>query len=183
MLKFTLHEHPEICTNRLLLRKQTAQDAVALFQLRTNPEVMRYIDRPQPAAIADSEKVIRTINENFHKGMNVIWALTLKDHPDQMIGNLGYWRIDLDNHRAELGYMLHPDYWRNGIISEALAAVIDFGFNTLNLHSICANINPGNEASRKLLMKHGFIKEAYFREDYYFEGKFLDSEIYGLLRH
>ncbi|MNL39613.1 ribosomal-protein-S5-alanine N-acetyltransferase [compost metagenome] len=77
--------------------------------------------------------------------------------------------------------MLHPDHWRKGILSEGLSAVVDFGFNAIGLHSICANINPGNEASRQLLIKHGFVKEAYFKEDYYFEGKFLDSEIYGLL--
>lgn len=68
------------------------------------------------------------------------------------------------------------------VINEALPEVIGFGFNQLNLHSICANINPGNNASRQLLIKHGFVKEAYFKEDYYFNGRFLDSEIYGILK-
>ncbi|WP_316788910.1 GNAT family N-acetyltransferase [Pedobacter frigoris] len=181
MLQINLPQLPDITTSRLLMREQTLSDAPALFNLRTNPEVMRYIERPRPKAVADSEAVIRSINENFHKGMNMIWAITLKENPEQMIGNLGYWRTDLANHRAEIGYMLHPDYWRQGILSEALTAIIDFGFNTMGLHSMCANINPANDASRQLLLKHGFIKEAYFREDYYFDGKFLDSEIYGLL--
>ncbi|TKC05873.1 GNAT family N-acetyltransferase [Pedobacter frigoris] len=181
MLELNLHDLPDITTSRLLLREQSLSDAPALFGLRTNTEVMRYIDRPRPREVSDSEAVIKSINENFHRGMNMIWAITLKENPEQMIGNLGYWRTDLANHRAEIGYMLHPDYWRQGILSEALTAVIDFGFNTMGLHSMCANINPANDASRQLLLKHGFIKEAYFREDYYFDGKFLDSEIYGLL--
>lgn len=181
MLQVNLPQLPDIETSRLLLREQKLSDAQVLFQLRTNTEVMRYIDRPWPKNVKDSEVVIQTINEQFVKGMNLIWAINLKEIPDQMIGNLGYWRTDLANHRAEIGYMLHPDHWRKGILSEALRAVIDFGFNTLGLHSICANINPGNDASRQLLLKHGFIKEAYFREDYYYDGKFLDSEIYGLL--
>lgn len=66
-------------------------------------------------------------------------------------------------------------------MSEALTAIIAFAFEEMKLHSIEANINPLNEASRKLLMKQGFVKEAYFREDYYFNGKFLDSEIYSLV--
>lgn len=181
MLQINLPQLPDIETSRLLLRAQKLSDAQALYQLRTNTEVMRYIDRPRPKNVKESELVIQTICEGFFKGMNLIWAITLKENPDQMIGNLGYWRTDLANHRAEIGYMLHPDYWRQGILSESLAAVIDFGFNTVGLHSISANINPGNEASRQLLLKHGFIKEAYFREDYYFDGKFLDSEIYSLL--
>jgi ribosomal-protein-alanine N-acetyltransferase len=51
----------------------------------------------------------------------------------------------------------------------------------MNLHTIKANINTGNDASRQMLLKHGFLKEALFRQDYYFNGKFLDSEIYGLI--
>ncbi|SDJ47574.1 ribosomal-protein-alanine N-acetyltransferase [Pedobacter sp. ok626] len=181
MLQINLPRLPEIETKRLLLREQRLSDAQALFQLRTNTEVMRYIDRPWPKAVRDSEAAIRTINQQFYTGMSLVWAITLKDNPDLMIGNVGYWRTDLANHRAEIGYMLHPDYWRQGILSEGLVAAIDFGFNTVGFHSIFANINPGNDASRQLLLKHNFIKEAYFREDYYFEGKFLDSEIYGLL--
>ncbi|MNK04844.1 Ribosomal-protein-serine acetyltransferase [compost metagenome] len=181
MLQINLPQLPDIETNRLLLREQRLSDAQALFQLRTNTEVMRYIDRPWPKAVKDSEAAIQTINQQFYKGMSLVWAITLKDNPELMIGNVGYWRTDLANHRAEIGYMLHPDYWRQGILSEGLVAAIDFGFNTVGFHSIFANINPGNDASRQLLLKHNFIKEAYFREDYYFEGKFLDSEIYGLL--
>lgn len=181
MLQINLNQLPDITTSRLLLREQKQSDAPALFHLRTNTKVMRYIDRPRPKDVHDSEAVIQSINENFHKGMNLIWAITLKEHPEQMIGNIGYWRTDLNNYRAEVGYMLHPDHWRQGILSEALVNVIDFGFSSIGLHSISANINPANEASRQLLLKHGFTKEAYFKEDYYFNGKFLDSEIYGLL--
>ncbi len=66
-------------------------------------------------------------------------------------------------------------------MSEALEAVINYAFNTLKLHSIEANINPENNASRQLLIKAGFNKEAYFKENYYFNGHFIDSEIYSLI--
>ncbi len=181
MLQFNITEVPSIETNRLILREQLLSDAPALFYLRTNDEVMRYIDRLKPTNIQESETMIQNISNNFLTGGNMIWAIALKSNPDQMIGNLGFWRTDLVNHRAELGYILHHDYWRQGIVSEALKEVIRFGFEEIGLHSICANINPGNAASRQLLLKHGFKKEAYFKEDYYFNGKFLDSEIYGLL--
>ena len=107
--------------------------------------------------------------------------MALKENPDQMIGAIGYWRTNLANHRAEIGYMLSPQYWKKGYVSEALKKTIEFGFEEVNFHTIQANINPGNDASRKILLQHGFVKEAYFKEDYYFNGKFLDSEIYGLL--
>ena len=64
---------------------------------------------------------------------------------------------------------------------EALCAIIEYGFNQMKLHSIEANINPDNIASQQLLEKAGFVREAYFRENYYFGGRFIDSAIYSLL--
>ncbi|RZK78009.1 MAG: N-acetyltransferase [Pedobacter sp.] len=182
MLSISFPTLPLLETSRLILREQTLLDAPSLFSLRTNNEVMRYIDRVKPKTVEESKDVLQTMKEGQAKGLNLVWAITLKGAPKNMIGNVGFWRTDAANHRAEIGYILHPDYWRKGILSEALSEVIRFGFETVKLHSMCANINPKNDASRQLLLKHGFLKEAYFREDYYFDGKYLDSEIYGLLR-
>ena len=77
--------------------------------------------------------------------------------------------------------MLHPDFWGKGIMKEALMAAIDFGFTEMNLHSIEAHINPENTVSGILLEKTGFIREAYFKEDFYFRGKFIDTAVYTLL--
>jgi len=173
---------PILETPRLLLREQTPADGPELFELRTNPEVMKYIDRKKPDSLEESLAVLQTMKEAQLKGLNLVWAIALKQEPEKMIGNIGFWQTDAANHRAEIGYMLHPAHWRKGMISEALSKVIHFGFELVKLHSICANINPNNDASRQLLLKHGFVKEAYFREDYYFNGQFLDSEIYVLLK-
>ena len=86
-----------------------------------------------------------------------------------------------EHYRAEIGYLLHPDYQQKGIMDEALKAVIKYGFETMQLHSIEANVNPANAASMKLLEKNGFVKEAYFKENYFYNGQFLDSVIYSLL--
>jgi len=77
--------------------------------------------------------------------------------------------------------MLDPDFWGKGIMKEALLAAIDFGFNQMNLHSIEAHINPDNTASGMLLEKVGFVREAYFKEDFFFRGEFIDTAIYSLL--
>ena len=78
--------------------------------------------------------------------------------------------------------MLHPAFWKKGIMKEALLHVIDFGFDEMNLHSIEANINPDNTASAMLLESTGFVKEAYFKEDYFFNGAFHDTIIYSRLK-
>lgn len=182
MLALRFEEFPILQTSRLLLRAHEMHDAPTLFNLRRDIDVMQYIHRERPQTLEDVETLIATIGDGFKQRQTIAWVISLKENPEKMIGSIGYWRTNLANYRAEIGYMLHPDYWRKGIVSEALKATVDFGFNQMNLHSIQANIDPSNEASSAILLKHGFVKEAYFREDYYFNGKFLDSEIYSLLR-
>lgn len=181
MLTLNFKEFPLLTTDRLVLREHSMADAPTLFKLRTTEEVMHFIHRERPKTIQDIETFIASFNEGFKQGQHIAWVIALKENPKQMIGSIGYWRTDLANHRAEMGYMLHPDYWRRGIVSEALKATINFGFKEIKLHSILANVSPDNKASQQILLKHGFVKEAYFKEDHYFNGKFLDSEIYSLL--
>ncbi|KLT66341.1 GNAT family N-acetyltransferase [Pedobacter sp. BMA] len=181
MLKLNFTQFPVLETDRLILREHAISDARLLFEMRTNEMVMKYIDRERPKDIMEVKTFITAFNDGFESGDNLAWVIALKDKPDEMIGSIGYWRTDFANHRAEIGYMLHPDYWRKGIISEALKCAIDFGFEEMNLHTMKANINVENDASRQMLIKHGFKREALFRQDYYFRGQFLDSEIYGLI--
>jgi ribosomal-protein-alanine N-acetyltransferase len=98
-----------------------------------------------------------------------------------LIGTIGFYRNNLNNHRGEVGYMLEQKYWRNGYMNEALCRILDFGFYDLKFHSIEACINPDNDASRAILLKNNFVKEAYFKENFYYDGKFTDTEVYSLL--
>ena len=62
-----------------------------------------------------------------------------------------------------------------------MTSVLDYGFTTMLLHSVEANVNKDNAASMKLLAKNNFVREAYFKENYFYNGRFLDSVIYSLL--
>ena len=98
------------------------------------------------------------------------------------MGNIGIWQLKKEDYSGEIGYMLHPDFWRKGIMQEAVEAVINFGFNQMQLHSLEAKINPSNSASAMLLEKNNFIKEAHFKEDCFWEGEFSDTVVYSLLK-
>ena len=100
-----------------------------------------------------------------------------------MIGSVSFHRIHKEHLRAEMGYMLYLKFWKQDIVSEAVEAIIKYGFNTLKFHSIEANANPTNVGIEKVLQKFNFIKEAYFKENYYFNGEFLDTAIYSLRQH
>lgn len=173
---------PEIKTARLLLRRMTNDDAAEILNLRSSEEVMQYIDRERAVTIKDAEVFLGRINASIDSNNGILWGITLKEDPEKLIGNIGFWRLIKEHYRAEVGYMLNPAFWKKGIMKEALHEVISFGFNSMNLHSIEANINPGNAASAGLLESTGFIKEAYFKEDFFFNGAFHDTIIYSRLK-
>lgn len=180
MLHLYFTEFPVLQTERLILREIKKEDAPQLLILRSDPEVLRYVDKEPMRTLAEAEELIERIRDSFVKTDGISWAINLKGS-NELIALAGLWRIIKEHHRAEIGYTLLPEYWNLGLMSEALKAIIDFGFNSMKLHSIEANINPDNKASIRTAEKMGFVREAYFRENYYFQGQFLDSAIYSLL--
>ena len=175
-----LSRFPELETKRLVLRRFAVTDALAYYELRSNEEAMRFMDRPFYENKEEALEAIQLTHQNFREKKGIWWVLADKRN-NKMMGYVGFRDIDVKNKSAEIGYVLHPDYWASGWMTEAVGEVLNFVFAELNLHRVIGNINPENEPSRGLLKKFGFQKEAYFREDYYYDGKFLDSEIYGLL--
>jgi len=181
MIEFNFKPFPVMETDRLLLREVNKKDAANLFLLRSNKQAMKFIDRPIPASVDEMKPFIKMINKKVKENETICWAITLKGR-NELIGTISYHKTDKDNHRAEIGYMLMPDHWGKGLITEAITKVIDYGFKKMKLHSIEANINPANIASRKLLEKFKFKREAYFKENYFYNGKYLDSEIFSLIK-
>lgn len=182
MENLSFNPFPEITTKKLLLRQITEKDVNEIFFLRSDERVMRYIDKARAETLDDAYEFIRKIADLEERTDAVTWAICPKGD-SKLIGTILFWNIKKEHFRAEVGYVLHPDYWGKGIMQEAITAVIDYGFKVMKLHSIEANVNPGNAASIKLLERNKFIREAYFREDYYYNGKFLDTAIYSLLIH
>ena len=128
----------------------------------------------------EAREKMRSILELIESRNGIAWDIELKESGKQ-IGEISFWRIIKDHYRAEIGYALLPGYWQKEYMAEAARCVIDCGFYSLGIHSIEANVNPENEASIRLLEKMGFTREAYFRENYFYNGKFLDSAIYCLV--
>ncbi len=168
-------------TERLLLRRVSAEDVNEVLALRGNPEAMKYIPRPIIKTIDEALEHINMINEKIDANVGINWAITQKGN-DKLIGIIGHYRIQPENHRAEIGYMILPEYNGKGITSEAIKVVIEYGFEQMQLHSIEAVIDPENNASEKVLQKNGFVKEAHILENELWEGKFWDTVIYSLLK-
>lgn len=171
---------PDLESERLMYRSFLPTDAAALFALRTDARVLEYLDTEAQADVGAAEQMIERNRLSFEQKEGLNWVIVDKES-QTMIGYAGIWRLDRDHCRGEIGYSLHPDYWRKGYMTETLNCLLRFAFQELHLHSIEANVNIANEASKQLLLKLGFQQEAYFRENYLHNGQFLDSAIFCLL--
>ncbi len=177
MLNINFNPFPVLTTPRLTLRQPFATDRDDVFLLRSNPELMRFIPRVIAKTPDDAEKLIQQFNNYIYANEAITWLIVKNDSP-RVIGTVGYIRIDKDNHRAEIGYMLDSESQGQGLMDEALKAAINFGFNTLKLHSIEALVNPLNEASGKVLLNNGFVKACTFKDYLYFNSRFVDVDIF-----
>jgi [ribosomal protein S5]-alanine N-acetyltransferase len=180
MLAIQLKPFPELYTERLRLRRLTESDVDVMYAMRSHEAVMQYMDMRKTETYAEAKTKLEEMNADIDSNIGITWCISLLNHND-MIGYVSIWRIDPAHFRGEVGYALSPHFWGKGIASEALEAVVKFGFSQLHLHSLEAIINPNNNGSASVLEKQGFVKEGHFKENYYFDGKFLDSVVYSKL--
>jgi ribosomal-protein-alanine N-acetyltransferase len=184
MLNVNFDPFPELRTERLLLRKITDADTEQIFKLRSDKDVMKYIGKKPIVSKEEAKNWVKLIKDSLENNSGITWGIVEtfdKTSLPPIIGTIGLWRIIKENYRAEIGYMLLPEYWQKGFTKEAILKVIDYGFHEMKLHSIEARISPKNIGSATVLEKTGFVREAYFKEDFFFDGVFEDTAIYSLL--
>jgi ribosomal-protein-alanine N-acetyltransferase len=172
---------PNLESERLCFRAYKKEDAETLFQIRAHKDVSKYMDSAPLQTIEESEQRILIMQKAFNESKGITWAVIDKKS-NTLIGDFGIWKLDRQNSRGEIGYVLHPDFWGKGYMKETMNTIIRYAFNDFNLHSLAANVNTENTSSKTLLLKFGFKLEAHFRENYFYNGHFLDSEIYCLIK-
>ncbi len=181
MLTIDFNPFPVLETPRLILRRPIREDAADLFLMRSDPEVMRYIPRPLAQTQADVEMLIELIDSYVMKNERINWAIEWKES-GAVIGLIGYVNVQPDHHRAEVGYALARAWHRKGIMREALASALAYGFQVLDFHSVSAVTDEENAASGGLLTDAGFRHEARFLEDFLHDGRYRNSLHYGMLQ-
>ncbi len=179
MLHPNFSSFPELVTERLVLRRMRMTDLADMTALHSSPGSRRY-SRRAPRTEAEIKAVLEKIQENIDTNTAISWAIALHGS-DKMIGDISFWRMMPEHYRAETGYLLAEEHWGKGLATEALRAVLQYGFGVMGLHSVEARVNPENMPTIRLLERCGFTREAYFRENEFFNGKFVDSAVYSLL--
>ncbi|GAA4463747.1 GNAT family protein [Nemorincola caseinilytica] len=181
MLTVNFTPFPELVTERLVLRRVTHADAPEILFIRSDAQMMEYVKRPICANMDEAIAFIDRVDGTIDSNDCISWGICLREDRTKMIGTTAIWRLMKEHYRGELGYALMTQYQGRGLMQEALTAVLNYGFGTMGLHTIEANIDPGNTASQRVLERCGFVQEGYQRENYFYEGVFYDTACFAIL--
>lgn len=149
---------PVFVTERLKLQRIKPEDEKDIFALRNNESVHAFLDRPIAKTVAEARQSIHKMNDGIADKKWITWAIVLKE-TNKVIGTICLWNFTKADSKTEIGYELLPIYQGQGLLQEAMVAVLGYGFKNIALNSIEAVLHPDNRKSIQLLEKNGFVKE------------------------
>ncbi len=171
-------------SHRLVLRRFEERDVLAFQSYRNDPEVARYQGWSVPYTLEQARSFIAAEQAAPFprpKGEWLQLAIELRS-TGELVGDIAFYRLRRDERQAELGITLSSAYQGQGYASEALGCLLEYLFGELELHRVCANIDPRNAASARLLERTGFRFEGRFVDSLWFKGEWASEDWYALLR-
>ncbi len=144
--KKELPEIPKIVTDRLILRKITFDDVNDIFEYASVPEVTTFVLWDKHKNQQDSLDFIKFAEEQFDNNISLIWGIEIKSE-NKLIGTIDLRNWNTIHKCGDAGYVISKKYWNNGYVSEAMNAVIKFGFEELHLNRIEAHCEEENIGS------------------------------------
>ncbi len=172
---------PTLETTRLRLRAPRLDDAADQHAYARDPEVAEPGMWAPLATLEENRRDLVETRERLARGEAIEWGIEQRDE-HRLIGRCGFVRLRPAHRSAEVGYALARPYWGRGYMGEALAAVLAYGFERLDLHRVEATCLADNAGSIRVLEKTGFRREGTAREAYLLHDDYRDLRRYGLLR-
>ncbi len=172
---------PELETDRLRLRKLLQDDLHDVYNYASNPEVSQYMLWDTHQSIQDTQQFFNIAFEKYKKGELAPFAIEYKS-TGRVIGTIDFVWWERENATAELGYVLTPSYWGQGLIPEAAQKLAAFGFQHMNLFRIEARCYADNAKSIRVMEKLGMSREGVMRGRLQVKGSRRDVTLYALLR-
>lgn len=147
---------PVLKTERLTLRQLSVDDQQAIFDLRSNEVVNKYLDRAPSKTIQDAINFINKINENIKESNSLYWAISLTSS-NTFVGTICLFNFSNETNSCEIGYELMTTFQGKGMMKEAAEKVIAFAFQTLQFQKIAAQTHNANRKSIQLLTGLHFL--------------------------
>lgn len=172
---------PTLRTPRLTLRAARMSDAPDMYDYSRDPEVARHVLWEAHASIRQTRGYIRYLLRQYRAGQPGTFVIELTAEK-RVIGTIGLMWMQAENRSAEIGYSLGRAYWNRGLMTEALNALLAFCFDTLRLNRVEAQYEVDNPASGAVMRHVGMRREGLLRQRMYNKGRYVDVELYAILR-
>jgi RimJ/RimL family protein N-acetyltransferase len=173
-------QFPVLVTERLVLREIADHDVDAVFAMERDAVAMRYWSHPPMQERSEAEASVRRAKGFFPDRVGLRWSVA-RPSDDWMLGHVSLFNFSEQSGRADLGYGLAREHWRQGFMHEALTAVVDYAFGPLGLRRLEADTDPRNLASLRALERLGFAREGLLRERWQVGDEISDTALLGLL--
>ncbi len=170
MINLQFNPFPKLVTNNFVLRQLQKKDENEIYIARSDEEILKYIDIPKADNLEDARKFIDKITNIIRNNESIYWAISYKKN-DKLIGTICLWNIDESKLKADIGFVLLPEFQGKNVMQEVIPAVLKYGFEKMNLAKIEGEVDPRNIKSIKLMERFGFQ----------FEYKLKNTDIYSLM--
>ena len=172
---------PRLETPRLILRRLEMRDAPDLFDYSRDPQVAKHVLWDAQTSVSEARAYVRYMLRRYRAGEPASWGIEEKE-TGRVVGTIGYMWYQRDNNACEVGYSLARRRWNRGYMTEALAEVLRFSFEELGVHRVEAQHEVENAASGAVMRKCGMRKEGTLRGRLYNKGRYIDVDLYAMLR-
>ncbi len=170
-----------LTTARLILRRMDMSDARDIFEYGRDREVARHVLWDAYTSLSEAKAYVRSMQRKYRLGEPASWCLELRE-TGRVVGTIGYMWYQRDNNAAEVGYSLARDLWNQGLMTEALARVVAYSFEQMQLHRLEAQHEVDNPASGAVMKKCGMQYEGRLRGRLLNKGRYVDVDLYAILR-
>ncbi|MCI7027689.1 MAG: GNAT family N-acetyltransferase [Clostridiales bacterium] len=172
---------PRLETPRLILRRLEMRDAPDLFDYSRDPQVAKHVLWDAQTSVSEARAYVRYMLRRYRAGEPASWGIEEKE-TGRVVGTIGYMWYQRDNNACEVGYSLARRRWNRGYMTEALTEVLRFSFEELGVHRVEAQHEVENAASGAVMRKCGMRKEGTLRGRLYNKGRYVDVDLYAMLR-
>ncbi|MFJ7753752.1 GNAT family N-acetyltransferase [Peribacillus muralis] len=172
---------PAIETKRLIMRKINMEDAEDMFAYTSNPEVSRFVTWEAHRSMSDTKDFIQLVLQNYEDKKIAPWGIEHKES-GKLIGTIDFVSWLVNHHLAEMGYVLAPEYWGRGLMTEAVRKFVAFGFENMNLVRIQARCFVENLGSERVMQKAGMSFEGIVRKGMLVKGEHVNLKLYAIIK-
>ncbi len=176
-----IRKFSDLHTPRLLLRHIRMDDAGDIYAYASDPQVTPYLIWETHRSLDDTYDFLARTLQSYRDGGLPVWAIEYQPEK-KVIGTCGFAELALRHARGEIGYVIGRNYWRQGIMTEAIRAVLAYCFDGLQLNRVEARCDVDNTGSWRVMEKCGMKFEGLLRQNIILHGRPRDAKLYAILR-